>query len=62
MSSSEKAAPVVPSPVVGKSKPRLKARGSYDPHDEAGQMTATTNCCNVKIVLAMWVSSIDAQV
>ena len=25
-------------------------------------MTATTNCCNVEIVLAMWVSSTDAQV
>src|SRR5674476_436504 len=40
----------------------IKARGSYDPHYEAGQMTATTKCCNVEIVLAMWVSSTDAQV
>jgi hypothetical protein len=30
--------------------------------DEAGQMTATTNCRNVNKVLAMWVSSTDAQV
>jgi len=34
----------------------IKARGSYDPHYEAGQMTATTKCCNVRKVLAMWVS------
>lgn len=40
----------------------IKARGSYDPHYEAGQMTATTNCRNVEIVLAMWMSSSDAQV
>jgi hypothetical protein len=40
----------------------IKARGSYDPHHEAGQMTATTNCCDVEIVLAMWASSTDAQV
>ena len=40
----------------------FKARGSYDPHHEAGQMTATTKCRNVDIVLAMWVSSTDAQV
>ena len=40
----------------------IKARGSYDPHHEAGQMTATTKCRNVKIVLAMWASSTDAQV
>jgi hypothetical protein len=25
-------------------------------------MTATTKCCNVEKVLAMWVSSTDAQV
>ncbi len=25
-------------------------------------MTASTKCCNVKIVLAMWASSTDAQV
>lgn len=30
----------------------IKARDSYDPHHEAGQLTATTNCRNVKIVLA----------
>jgi len=40
----------------------MKALGSYDPHHEAGQMTATTNCRKVEIVLAMRLSSIDAQV
>jgi hypothetical protein len=32
------------------------------PQAKAGQMTATTKCRNVEIVLAMWVSSTDAQV
>jgi hypothetical protein len=35
----------------------IKARGLYDPRYEAGQMIATTDCRNVEIVLAMWVSS-----
>jgi hypothetical protein len=35
---------------------------AYLPHQKAGQMTASTKCCNVKKVLAMWASSTDAQV
>jgi len=36
--------------------------GENRPQAKAGQMTATTKCRDVKKVLAMWVSSTDAQV
>jgi len=40
----------------------LRPCGYQHRKSKAGQMTASTNCCNVKIVLAMWASSTDAQV
>ncbi len=44
------------------SGPPLRPCGFQHRKSKAGQMTASTNCCNVEKVLAMWASSTDAQV